>query len=283
LIETKFTMEDRGYADELADENLLMPDFLPHFTDLPAERARLDVPIGAECKGYHLLQRMGWVVGSGLGKRGSGRVDPIPFASNTCQLGLGKAAEVERVAEETTETRKAPMVEILLREQDDPSARAARQERNAHNARVQDALKEATAEFYCECCRKQYSNAMEYSGHLDSYDHHHVKRFKEMREVEAARTRHEREAKEARKALKADRQRREAPQPAETNEGLVSEPEPRPAAPQPLPIPLAPSGAPLKFSMLGKPGATLKVGGGVVRRVGPTNASAAFGNDIGRG
>ena len=30
-------------------------------------------------------------------------------------------------------------------------------------------------EFYCETCDKQYKTVGEFSNHLSSYDHHHVK------------------------------------------------------------------------------------------------------------
>lgn len=173
--------------------------------DMQAGAARLDCPLGRENRGYHLLERMGWVMGMGLGKNGGGIVEPIPIVQADGFLGLGKASEYDRAAEDATEQRKALTMEVLLREEGDAAAQEARKAHNANEQRIQAALKEAHAEFYCECCHKQFKEAMEFSNHLSSYDHHHKKRFKEMQAGEAARKRAEREAKEARRAAKSQR------------------------------------------------------------------------------
>mmetsp|Transcript_51539 Transcript_51539/g.121022 ORF Transcript_51539/g.121022 Transcript_51539/m.121022 type:complete len:327 (+) Transcript_51539:22-1002(+) len=194
-------------AAMLEDEEFILPrDHQPTDLELPpGERAGIDVPLDANCRGYVLLQRIGWVAGRGLGKTAQGRVDPVPFASNDYCLGLGKATEYDERADEATETRKALTAEVLVREEGDEHAREVRQVRNANNERIQAALKVAVSEFYCDICRKQYHISTEFENHLSSYDHHHTKRLKEAREVEAMRKRQEREAKEARRALKAQR------------------------------------------------------------------------------
>lgn len=216
----------------------------------------LSRPLGSDNRGYALLQKMGWSEGRGLGKRGHGIVEPIPIAQPDGFLGLGKAAEYDRAAEDATDQRKALTAEVLLREADDAAAREVRQARNASELRIQSALKDEHAEFFCECCRKQYKDAMEWSNHLSSYDHHHKKRFKELQADEAARRRAERDAKEARRAAKlaalpsasaepGGSSAAEA-QPAPTRPAESQEPAQRPA---PTPVVLSQEGAPLKFSM----------------------------------
>ncbi|KAG8469481.1 hypothetical protein KFE25_005936 [Diacronema lutheri] len=226
--------------------------------ELPADRASLSCPLDRDNRGYVLLQKMGWVAGRGLGKAGDGLVEPIPVTQHD-GLGLGKAAEYDRAAEEATEQRRALTTEILLREEDDDAAREARAARNASEVRIQAALKEAHAEFYCDTCRKQYRDAMELSNHLSSYDHHHTKRFKEMREGEASRKRAEREAKEARRALKDERAASLQPLPLPPAAGTDAACAPccaQPSAPgaatppaTAAPVPPRLDGPPLKFSV----------------------------------
>ena len=39
--------------------------------------SRVDKPIGSTNVGHQLLERMGWKSGQGLGKRGTGRIEPV--------------------------------------------------------------------------------------------------------------------------------------------------------------------------------------------------------------
>lgn len=41
--------------------------------------------------------------------------------------------------------------------------------------RIQTDVKEIRKVFYCELCNKQYKLAVEFEGHLSSYDHNHRK------------------------------------------------------------------------------------------------------------
>lgn len=41
--------------------------------------------------------------------------------------------------------------------------------------RIQTEVKEIRKVFYCELCDKQYKLAVEFEGHLSSYDHNHRK------------------------------------------------------------------------------------------------------------
>ena len=41
--------------------------------------------------------------------------------------------------------------------------------------KIQTEVKEIRKTFYCELCNKQYKLAVEFEGHLSSYDHNHRK------------------------------------------------------------------------------------------------------------
>ncbi|XP_051007968.1 zinc finger protein 804B [Acomys russatus] len=49
------------------------------------------------------------------------------------------------------------------------------------------ALEDAKANFYCELCDKQYSKHQEFDNHINSYDHAHKQRLKELKQREFAR------------------------------------------------------------------------------------------------
>lgn len=59
----------------------------------------LQEAIGADNKGFALLQKMGYKPGSGIGKSGTGSVDPIPLNLKTDRKGLGRAAAIEELKE----------------------------------------------------------------------------------------------------------------------------------------------------------------------------------------
>lgn len=199
--------------------------------NLPTERASVDVPLDASCRGFGLLQRMGWVQGRGLGRHGTGIVEPVRLAQQEATLGLGKAREYEAVAEDATAERRATTAELIAREADDAEAQRRREAKVHETDRIQSALHAATREFYCDVCHKQYKLVTEFDAHLSSYDHHHKKRFAEMRAAEAQRKRQEREAKEARRALKAERARGgAAPPPAGMGAALLPPTAPPPGA-----------------------------------------------------
>lgn len=62
--------------------------------------------------------------------------------------------------------------------------------------KIQTEVKEIRKVFYCELCNKQYKLAVEFEGHLSSYDHNHKKRFKEMREMHGTSSRDDRQKRE---------------------------------------------------------------------------------------
>ncbi|KAI9316064.1 G-patch domain-containing protein [Dichotomocladium elegans] len=130
--------------------------------------------------GYKLLQRMGWKAGQGLGANGKGRVDPIRIELKDDVIGVGKAQEEETYHVSSTAKRKALGSEKQLEET--AEERANREIKVEKQQMIAQELKEVKRVFYCELCDKQYNKVAEYEQHLQSYDHHHKKRFKDMKE-----------------------------------------------------------------------------------------------------
>ncbi|XP_068597495.1 G patch domain-containing protein 11 [Brachionichthys hirsutus] len=68
-----------------------------------SREAALENSISSENKGFALLQKMGYKAGQGLGKKGAGRVDPIPLNIKTDRGGFGMEEVRKRKAEEELE------------------------------------------------------------------------------------------------------------------------------------------------------------------------------------
>ncbi|KAL0073552.1 hypothetical protein J3Q64DRAFT_1816181 [Phycomyces blakesleeanus] len=137
-------------------------------------------PIPSTNRGYLLLQKMGWKVGEGLGTQGQGRIDPISIEIKLDSLGVGKAGEEESYHVSSTARRKALDSEKQLEETEEE--KNWRENKVVQKEAIVRELKEVKRAFYCELCDKQYSKISEYEQHLQSYDHHHKKRFKDMKE-----------------------------------------------------------------------------------------------------
>lgn len=151
--------------------------------------------------GYKLLQKMGWRAGKGLGPNGQGnkntysfftrklnfmcvfvgRIDPIRIELKDDALGVGKAHELNTHHVESTSKRKALDSEKQLEESE--SQKMEREFRAEKKQAIAKELQEVKRAFYCELCDKQYKKVSEYDQHLQSYDHHHKKRFKDMKET----------------------------------------------------------------------------------------------------
>ncbi|KAG2171744.1 hypothetical protein INT43_008124, partial [Umbelopsis isabellina] len=144
------------------------------------EQANMSTHLPETNIGYRLLCKMGWSAGQGLGSDRQGRVDPIRIDLKMDSLGIGKAEEEEDYHISSTAQRRALDSEKQMEETE--------QEKNIREAvthkkeEVKNDVKEILRAFYCELCDKQYSKISEYEQHLQSYDHHHKKRFKDMRE-----------------------------------------------------------------------------------------------------
>ncbi|XP_076018419.1 G patch domain-containing protein 11 [Genypterus blacodes] len=68
-----------------------------------SREAALQSSITNQNKGFALLQKMGYKAGQGLGKKGAGRVDPIPLSIKTDRGGIGMEEVKKRKAEEELE------------------------------------------------------------------------------------------------------------------------------------------------------------------------------------
>ncbi|GAN11684.1 G patch domain-containing protein 8-like [Mucor ambiguus] len=156
--------------------------------------------------GYKLLQKMGWQAGRGLGSQGQGRIDPIRIELKDDSLGVGKAEEYTTTHVSTTAKRKALDSEKQLEETE--IQKIERQYQVEKKQAIAQELKEVKKAFYCELCDKQYKNISEYEQHLQSYDHHHKKRFKDMKENTRNSTinQSEREKKLARERKREERE-----------------------------------------------------------------------------
>ncbi|SAL95924.1 hypothetical protein [Absidia glauca] len=130
--------------------------------------------------GYRLLQKMGWKEGSGLGRLGEGRTDPVRINLKQDSLGVGKAEQDQEYIETSASKRKAMDSEKQLEET--MEERQVRKDKATKHHEIQQELKHVKRAFYCELCDKQYNKVSEYDQHLQSYDHHHKKRFKDMKE-----------------------------------------------------------------------------------------------------
>jgi uncharacterized protein (UPF0297 family) len=96
-------------------------------------------------------------------------------------LGVGKAEELMDYHISSTAQRRALDSEKQLEETEEEKLK--RQMETLKKEEVKSDIKETLRAFYCELCDKQYSKISEYEQHLQSYDHHHKKRFKDMRDT----------------------------------------------------------------------------------------------------
>lgn len=96
-------------------------------------------------------------------------------------MGVGKAQELNTNHIESTSKRKALDSEKQLEESD--IQRIEREYRAEKKLAIEKELQQVKRVFYCELCDKQYKKISEYDQHLQSYDHHHKKRFKDMKET----------------------------------------------------------------------------------------------------
>ncbi|XP_063957942.1 G patch domain-containing protein 11-like [Lytechinus pictus] len=66
----------------------------------------LNSAISTQSKGFAMLQKMGYKQGSGLGKTGSGRAEPVGIEIKTGRGGLGQESELKRKQEEMAKMRE---------------------------------------------------------------------------------------------------------------------------------------------------------------------------------
>ncbi|KAJ3285170.1 hypothetical protein HK104_009612 [Borealophlyctis nickersoniae] len=171
--------------DELTDSDeereLDMGDYGTHEDDDDFHQPTLETPLPASNKGYMLLMKMGWTHGTGLGKSGEGRVDPVPISFKEDTMGVGKNEELNAYHDVVGSKRKALESELIAEETEEE--RILREGKVQKVELIKEEIKAVTAAFYCALCDKQYTKISEYEAHLSSYDHHHRKRFKEMQDM----------------------------------------------------------------------------------------------------
>ncbi|CAO3635952.1 unnamed protein product [Mucor hiemalis] len=166
----------------------------------------METHISEKNVGYKLLQKMGWTAGKGLGPQLQGRIDPIRIELKDDSLGVGKAEEYNTTHTITTAKRKALDSEKQMDETD--VQRVEREYKAEKKMAIAKELEDVKRAFYCELCDKQYKKISEYEQHLQSYDHHHKKRFKDMKEATRNSTvkQSEREKKMAREKKREERE-----------------------------------------------------------------------------
>ncbi|KAI9482695.1 MAG: G-patch domain-containing protein, partial [Benjaminiella poitrasii] len=174
--------------------------------DKSSDTVSMETHIPSNNVGYRMLQKMGWMQGKGLGSQGQGRIDPIRIEIKDDSLGVGKAEEYQQTHVSTTSKRKALDSEKQLEESE--QQRFEREQRAEKKKAIEKELEQVKRAFYCELCDKQYKKISEFEQHLQSYDHHHKKRFRDMKESARNSTinQSEREKKLARERKREERE-----------------------------------------------------------------------------
>ncbi|KAF6718935.1 G patch domain-containing protein 8 [Oryzias melastigma] len=165
---------------------------------LELEQASLDKPIESDNIGHRLLQKHGWKLGQGLGKTMQGRTDPVPIIVKYDVMGMGRMEMELDYAEDATEKRRVLEVE----KEDTEELRQKYKDQVEKEKAIAKALEDLRANFYCELCDKQYTKHQEFDNHINSYDHAHKQRLKELKQREFARNVSSRSRKDGKKQEK---------------------------------------------------------------------------------
>lgn len=136
--------------------------------------------------------RLGWKTGSGLGRKRQGRTEPIPLVKKEDSLCLGRLTLEFEQADEATRNRKLMEIE---KEDTDELQQKYQNEQEKEKA-IEESLKDLKEMFYCELCDKQYFKYKEYDNHINSYDHAHRQRLRELRQRESTRNIYAKKKKE---------------------------------------------------------------------------------------
>ncbi|XP_004286024.1 G patch domain-containing protein 8 isoform X4 [Orcinus orca] len=166
---------------------------------LEIEQASLDKPIESDNIGHRLLQKHGWKLGQGLGKSLQGRTDPIPIVVKYDVMGMGRMEMELDYAEDATERRRV----LEIEKEDTEELRQKYKDYVDKEKAIAKALEDLRANFYCELCDKQYQKHQEFDNHINSYDHAHKQRLKDLKQREFARNVSSRSRKDEKKQEKA--------------------------------------------------------------------------------
>lgn len=145
----------------------------------PVEMASMDRALDASNKGYQLLLKMGWKENTGLGKNGTGKIEPIRIELKDDSKGMGRKELDEEYVNPENIKRK-------LMEYEKEETEELKQKRKLESEQIVQRKKDVeniTESFYCKLCNKRYKRISEYEGHLSSYDHNHTKRLAEVKEM----------------------------------------------------------------------------------------------------
>ncbi|KAJ3010606.1 hypothetical protein HKX48_007316 [Thoreauomyces humboldtii] len=156
-------------------------DELSTTTTISTTHFSMDSHLPSHNLGYRLLVKMGWSHGTGLGKHGEGRVDPVRIRVKEDLMGLGKYEELDTYHTESTKTRKT--TESERQDGETVDEKVERETKVQRNEAILSEIRTVTSAFYCRLCDKQYSKISEYETHLSSYDHGHRQRFKDMQDM----------------------------------------------------------------------------------------------------
>ncbi|GIY65926.1 hypothetical protein CEXT_397561 [Caerostris extrusa] len=167
--------EDRDYESKNIDS---YDDGL-----LELEQSSMTQPISQDNLGYQLLQKQGWSSGKGLGRTEQGRLDPLPIVMKEDIMGFGRLEMEMDYAEETTEKRRV----LETEKQDTVELQQKYKAKQEKDKAVQEGLAVLKANFFCELCEKQYYKYQEFDNHINSYDHAHKQRLKDLRQREFGR------------------------------------------------------------------------------------------------
>eukprot|EP01111_Echinosteliopsis_oligospora_P002873 TRINITY_DN1456_c0_g1_i2.p1 TRINITY_DN1456_c0_g1~~TRINITY_DN1456_c0_g1_i2.p1 ORF type:complete len:351 (-),score=110.97 TRINITY_DN1456_c0_g1_i2:83-1135(-) len=220
------TYDDLDEKDiDFSEEFTLPRDHVPHapLDTSKIQMTTMDTPISSSNIGFMLLKKMGWREDTGLGRDGTGIVDPIRLQANNVFLGVGKQEEVDAYTNDIK--RRALDTELTFTAEETKQREEKAEKVNA----IKQELAEIKKTYYCELCNKQYKMIMEYETHLDSYDHHHRKR--------AVETKSSLRARAPKRDLKAetDREMQQMMMMAKAAAARSAPPPPPPNIPQPQP------------------------------------------------
>ncbi|XP_077415046.1 G patch domain-containing protein 8 isoform X2 [Vanacampus margaritifer] len=114
---------------------------------------------------------------------GMGRTDPVPIILKYDVMGMGRMEMEMDYAEDATEKRRVLEVE----KEETEELRQKYKDQIEKEKAIAKALEDLRANFYCELCDKQYTKHQEFDNHINSYDHAHKQRLKELKQREFAR------------------------------------------------------------------------------------------------
>ncbi|XP_078079949.1 G patch domain-containing protein 8 isoform X3 [Mustelus asterias] len=114
-------------------------------------------------------------------------------------MGMGRMEMELDYADDATERRRVMEVE----KQDTEELRQKYKDYAEKEKAIAKALEDLRANFYCELCEKQYQKHHEFDNHINSYDHAHKQRLKDLKQREFARNVSSRSRKDEKKQERA--------------------------------------------------------------------------------